>query len=108
MRDGVDEQGAGLRPPWGLARGRGQIEWQRQADGQERLRVRFGDLGLPDGAFVSIRLGGAILGYTRVASGAGELAFETARGQVPKVTGLQLVEVVHGEAVLLRGTLEPD
>jgi hypothetical protein len=107
MRRLVDEQEAGLRPPEGLARGQGQIEWERQADGHERLRVRFAGLGLPDGAYVSIRLGGAILGYARLASGAGGLSFETRKGQVPKGAAGQLVEVVHGEAVVLRGLLEP-
>lgn len=102
----VDEQAAELLPLRG--RGSGQIEWERHDDGNERLRVRFGQLALPDGAYVSIRLAGAILAYAKLASGAAELAFETAKGQAPKAAGRQVLEIVHGEAVLLRGVLEPD
>lgn len=105
----IEDYQAKLRPPDERGRGRGKIEWERYADGSEALCARFRKLDLPDGARVTVRLDGTVLGHTTVGCGAGRLAFESWRGQaVPKAVAGQVGEIADDHAVLLRGIFEVD
>jgi hypothetical protein len=100
----VEETEARLLPPRGRGRGRGRCEWERYGDGSEALCARFRKLDLPEGASVSVRLDGIVVGDAVLVEGAGRLAFESCRGErVPKAASGQVCEVVHAEIVLLRG-----
>ncbi len=100
IRQGLE---AKLRATDGPARGKIECKWY--SDGGERLKLKLSATGLPDGADVALRIGGADLALATVSGGGVRLDRE---GPLPALTAGNQVEVVHDATVIASGTLNPD
>ena len=89
---------------------KGELEYKKYDDGEERLSIRLKGLNLPRGeAAVAIKINDILAVDMNVTDGSGYLLLRASHGdKVPPVNNRDLVVVLHNERILCSGKFHKD
>jgi hypothetical protein len=95
--------------PWLFRREMGELERTSYEDGEERLKISFRGLDIPDGAAAEVVIDGAVVAELPVSDGRARQILTTTEGHsVPEAKAGQEVEIRFQGTALLAGVFKRD
>ena len=95
--------------PWLFKREMGELERTSYEDGEERLKISFRGVKIPEGAIAEVAIDGTVVAELAVAGGrARQILTTTENHSVPEVKDGQKVEIRFQGAALLAGVFKYD